>query len=317
MLKRPISRMQGFSLIELMIALTIGLVIMAAVMSVLYTASTNRQTHGRAVDLQANGRYALQVLRQDLQNAGFRGLAWTNVKENVFTAGVGAVGNDCGAGVVTNILQPIWGDNDKNPFAACISGYARGDVLLVRRVSGAPVNVAAASEANALHLRTEFNRAELFVGKTPTQPWAGPTPFTDYRVDTVVYYIGACTTAPATTGLCRLRLTAEGGALRMRPELVASGIENMQVRYGRADFGTQQIQYRDAGGINGASNAEESEWNSVNSVRVWLLSKAPSADAGVSKSTKYDLGDVSLNFSDGFRREVFSTVVNLRNIWTN
>ena len=66
-------RQQGLSLVELMIALVVGLVFMAGVIS-MFLASRQSYTLGSAVArLQENGRFALDFMRPALRLAGYTG----------------------------------------------------------------------------------------------------------------------------------------------------------------------------------------------------------------------------------------------------
>lgn len=67
------ARQQGLSLVELMIALVVGLVFMAGVIS-MFLASRQSYTLGSAVArLQENGRFALDFMRPVLRIAGYTG----------------------------------------------------------------------------------------------------------------------------------------------------------------------------------------------------------------------------------------------------
>lgn len=66
-------RQQGFSLVELMIALTIGLIISLALATMFSQVSvTNREQFKAAVQIE-NGRYAMDLVSNDLRLAGFYG----------------------------------------------------------------------------------------------------------------------------------------------------------------------------------------------------------------------------------------------------
>ena len=52
----------------------------------------------------------------------------------------------------------------------------------------------------------------------------------------------------------------------------------------------------------------------MNSVRIWILVRASQPDPGYQNTSTYTLGDITVTVNDSFRREVFSTVVHLRNI---
>jgi type IV pilus assembly protein PilW len=64
---------RGFSLVELMVALTIGLIILAAVAKIF---ATSRATYGYEEGMarvQENGRFAINFLQQDIRMAGYMG----------------------------------------------------------------------------------------------------------------------------------------------------------------------------------------------------------------------------------------------------
>ena len=67
------NRQSGFSLIELMVALTIGLLLLVG-LTVLFanTNYTNRELQKVSQQIE-NGRYAIDTITQDLRLAGFYG----------------------------------------------------------------------------------------------------------------------------------------------------------------------------------------------------------------------------------------------------
>jgi type IV pilus assembly protein PilW len=73
MKQHNLRRAQGFSLTELMVALTIGLVIMAAVSTVFVNTSKAYNTQERLARTQDNGRFAMYYLIRDLRMGGHNG----------------------------------------------------------------------------------------------------------------------------------------------------------------------------------------------------------------------------------------------------
>ena len=67
------SRSRGLTLVELMIALVIGLVILAAAGAMLISSSTSRRQIELSADVIENGRYGLDMLGRELSQAGFYG----------------------------------------------------------------------------------------------------------------------------------------------------------------------------------------------------------------------------------------------------
>jgi len=67
---RPINRNQGFSLVELMVALTIGLFVSMAVYSVVTVSENRKRTTTSKNDINQTGAYAIYQIDQALRNAG-------------------------------------------------------------------------------------------------------------------------------------------------------------------------------------------------------------------------------------------------------
>jgi type IV pilus assembly protein PilW len=66
---------RGLTLIELMIAITISMIVLAALTAMFVTSSRARDEITRANQQIENGRYAMQILSDDLRLAGFMGKA--------------------------------------------------------------------------------------------------------------------------------------------------------------------------------------------------------------------------------------------------
>lgn len=66
-------RGKGFSLTELMIAMTIGMLLMVAISSLLVSTKKSYGTQNAMARMQENGRIALQLVSRDVRNAGYFG----------------------------------------------------------------------------------------------------------------------------------------------------------------------------------------------------------------------------------------------------
>jgi type IV pilus assembly protein PilW len=315
----------GFTLIEMMIAITIGLGILAGLVGVLSVNSSNSRTNDRTSELITNGRYALNAIKQEVRQAGFRGYTWA---DPMTPAALGTLTNECleagatAGSFVSNIRQGIWGANNSNPFSgSCIpdASFADGnDVLVVRRLAAIP---ATTLRDNTVYFQSSYSVGQIFRSTTtpvvaPVFP-DSPTPLATFAVETYVYYISPFTVSanedPLVPALYRVALQSDGS---MDRELVASGIEHMQVQYGEVIPGVSPTnQFFNT--MAGASTATASTpWDSVNSVRIWLLARNETAEPGYTNTNSYAMGDQTYDFSaapDGFRRQLFTTVVQLRN----
>ena len=64
---------RGISLVELMVAMVLGLILLLGVTTVALNASQSYGELNKASQQLENGRYAMQVLRDDVRHAGFYG----------------------------------------------------------------------------------------------------------------------------------------------------------------------------------------------------------------------------------------------------
>ena len=298
----------GFSLVEMMVSITVGLMIVAALTGVLTSNSRSSKTNERTSELQSNGRYALDHLKRELRHAGYRGYTWA--EPNPPTGAI-IITNECGgagSGFVRNLRQGIWGANDSNPFSGdCLGGGSlRGDVLVIRRVANQP---ATALTSNTLYFHSTYSNGEVFQGTVAPTGVTG-TPIASFALQEYAYYIGSDDTDATVPALRRAALQSDGS---FADEMVVSGIEHLQVQYGIAttDLNTR---YYNADSIVGASTDNNpNEWDSVNSVRIWLLARNAQAENGYANTGTYTMGDQAYTVNDSFRRQLFTTVVQLRN----
>ncbi len=322
-------------MIEMMISITIGLFIVAGLIGLLISSSGSSKTNDRTAELQGNGRYALAHLAAKLREAGYRGYtaqapqssSWTTPALPISYPGV-----ECGnaGSFVKNIRQAVWGNNDSNPFSAnCIpaTSYLQGDVLVTRNAATTPT-VLASAIANTIYLRSAYSSAGVFQGSVLP---ADISATNNYALQEYVYYISPFTNSLATTGLAtenppvpalyRVALQADATNIGMTPELVVTGIEQLQVQFGISNTdGTTQ--FFNANGVS--ANVADSyatgptNWDKISSVRIWLLARNSKPEIGYNDATVnpngYQMGDVVYGpKNDSYRRQVFTSVIQLRN----
>src|SRR6478736_6866758 len=66
-------RQRGFSLVELMVAMTLSLLLMAGALSILYSSKTTYNENDRLARLQESGRTVVEMILRDARPAGFMG----------------------------------------------------------------------------------------------------------------------------------------------------------------------------------------------------------------------------------------------------
>ncbi len=96
-------RQTGLSLIELMIAMAVGLILMAGALSIFISSRQGYGVNTAISHVQESGRFALGFIHNDVRMAGYMGCA-TSAQ-------------------VTNYLNPLPGSNLAYDFATAITGY--------------------------------------------------------------------------------------------------------------------------------------------------------------------------------------------------
>jgi len=305
---------RGFSLVELMVGVGISMVILMATTAMYITTASIGRANVRSTEIQNSGQQAMDALRRDLINAGFRAL--TGDPDQIYRASL-TVTNDCVAGFAMNLRQAVWAANDSNPFGnTCVptASYLRGDVLAIRRLGIVPTG---ALDASLLYVRSAFQVGQYFLGNSP--PTLAFSPTADYLADAAVYFINpfssSAAESPQVPALYRVRLGS--GPAMGAPELVAAGVDDLQVQFDVVDLSTNQIRIVEPGTapLNaGAADTSSSGWDNVAAVRVFLLVRAQSGDVGFAPGERtYTLGSRQVTFDDNVPRQVVSSVFNLRN----
>jgi len=80
------AKQQGFSLVELLVSMTLGAFIIAGLVSVFISASSSYRMQQALVEVQDKGRFSIEKLREGIQLAGL-GLADTDVPVRVVAVG--------------------------------------------------------------------------------------------------------------------------------------------------------------------------------------------------------------------------------------
>jgi type IV pilus assembly protein PilW len=300
---------RGFTLVELMVAIALGLFVITVVVQGFAATSAASNTNSVVAESSTNGRHALEELKREVRHAALHRLVWDASQIVNDDATLATKDYGCGAGFVTGLGVGITGFNDNNPYAAsCLStasdrAYARGDVLVLRRTSRAP---ASSFDIGAPYVRMAYGVANVFIGATTTDEPLLPEPHFDYRMVSDVYFVNSFTNSanetPRVPALYRLTLSS-GANPQMKPELVASNVEQFQVQYAVAD-GSGNIRYFDANAVT--------DWTAVRTARIWLLTRESTAEPGF-VSGEYVMGDVTYKPADNFRRNVYSSTIAIRN----
>lgn len=324
---------RGVGLIELMVAMLIGLfLILGAVTVFNQSRNTYRASEGVA-RLQETARLAMDVIESDIRMANYWGMnnradyiinragpsqpppAEFNAQQqtNVSLCGTAA------SNWVINLNEYLGGSNNSYGLQCAASNYQGGsDVVVIRRANEARP---AALDPNRVYLQTSRIQGTLFVPNAactlPTNPTCIPAaylpPASESReLEARAYYVSSQSTLRNDVpSLRRKRFanvnTAVAGDAILDEEIV-SGVEDLQVRLGVDTNGDSNIdQYVNPGGVPG--NA------AVVSATIWLRVRAEDRDFGHRDQTAYQYADMAAAFTpnDNYRRILVSKTIHIRN----
>lgn len=333
--RRPPARRpaRGFTLVEVMIAVGIGLLVLAG-LTMLFAnhARNNGEREGTGRQLES-ARYALDTLATDLRHAGFYGEFNPNDLGPAYSDPDPCTNNllNLGwntAGVAVTLPAPLRGTPAAGALACLQERLAGTEAVTVRRASTGGEQTLASMVADNLYL--QVSRCADDVQQVAAAATAaglvlrniGCTAAVDAvrRYVTRTYYVARCNDCAANDGIPTLkRVELVNGELRTTA--VAEGIENLQIEYGvdtdvPAD-GAPNV-FVPAADIDG--NPVTHVWTNVMAVRVHLLSRNTEPSAGYTDPRTYAMGAVSVTpatvspAAAAYKRTLMTETVRLVNV---
>jgi len=315
-IRTDMKRHQGFSLIELMIALTISMLLLLG-LAVIYerNSSTRYEVERNSRQLE-NGRYALNLLAGDIRLAGYLS-SFTNIPVPTLLPT-----SPCSTDIAVlkdDFNVYLQGFDNGSGGLSCLPDYRGGDVIVVRRASacsaanpaetdcapltaGLPYLQASGCSTDPVAYRLETNLTNLTLRKVGCTNTASI-----HRFYTHIYYV-ANNNLPG-DGIPTLKRWELGNSAN--PVALVEGIENVQYEYGidNNNDGSPDSYTSDPSTV--------ANWNNVVTVKIHLLSRNETRSPGHTDSKFYMLGGTRVpasgTFGDAFRRHVFSTTVMVEN----
>jgi type IV pilus assembly protein PilW len=340
-------RQRGFSLVEIMVAITLSLIILSGVLAVMYSSKVTYLENERVGRIQENGRAALEMILRDLRGAGFPGCAQP-------IQGLFGINNMLANPTETpwNLAQPIYGYEGSGGVwdpvldASLIpTATADNDVVVVRTIpSGSPSLRVSASVAPTADITVDKDVGEALVAGTPaiisdcssasifvvgdftpdgtdtaatiTRGTSGGPP-TNTTADLGATFGVGSRVAPITSVAYFIAPNSAGtGNALWRvisdgdPQELIPGVEGMQVQYGVDGNSTDgQVAVTEYMDANEITN-----WENVISVSLALLFRSAEDNSQTIDSREYSLLGVAYGpYDDKFQRSLFTTTVTLRN----
>lgn len=332
-----LARQGGFSLAELMIAAAIGVILLAAVSSVVVTSNESYRELHRRNERMENGRIALWILATELQHAGFYG------ESNSTYAVPAAAPSPCEtdpAKIESALTIAVHGYNDvttSSTLPACIPTAKlvdNTDIITIRRASTQTTDqdddkIIDADEirSGAIHIQTGGGDTVVATGtNVPTDDGAtfnlnnkdgSRSAIRAMVVNT--YYVAKCNIcdgehADTIPTLKRQELSFSGGAPIQLEVPLVEGIEQLQITYGVDSNGDGAPDaYRTANNL-----ATLTDWTNVVNVQLDIISRSLEPTPDYIGETSYTLGAFGAwtpaAAVRNYKRHAATTTIRLENI---
>jgi type IV pilus assembly protein PilW len=316
-------RQRGFTLIELMIAMMLGLMILSIVAALFEGTSRGRTEIERSDRLVESAQNALETLAEEVRHAGFYGeLNFTGVAWQL-PSPCAVAAADLGYGYAPYQLpvavRGYLGDEDLPP---CIANRRAGTAALTLR----RVDVATTPQAQAK------NAAFMQVSKCNKDipPYwkvnSASAEFTLRNIDCATtadirrvlvrtYYVATCNECGTDTVPTLKRVELDGDKLVETP--IAEGIENLQVEYG-FDMDGDGIADRYRNALSGDAGAADNDWSNVVATRIHVVARSTEGDRKYSASVtkRFDFGQAGGGDAgnDAYHRTMLSALVRIPNV---
>lgn len=328
----PGHRARGLSLIELLVAMAVGLILVTGLVSLFANSSQTGNELEKSIRQLESGRYGLELLNEDLSVAGYYGEVAMQGVSLKTAAPCTTTLSDLGWKNPTLIPPtpfeapvPVTGLSSSEAAALpCLSGAnhkADTPALVVRRVDTdmLPPTVATTggvylqtSRCSSDPVETRFllgNTTSTFTLRAQNCTATNAV----QRYISRVYFVATCNECGIDTVPTLKR--AELGTNTMVVSPLAEGVDDIGFDFGfDTDGNGSPDVYRT--GLSGTAGAADNNWANVVGVRIHLLSRATERTPGFVDPKTYVLG-LSGNrgpFSDNFKRRAYTVTSRLHNI---
>lgn len=322
-------RDRGFTLLELMISMTLGLLLVGGLVSLMVSNSTNRARMEQGSSLLESGRYGMDVIIEDLRMAGYFGdlnpadltysPALTSVGSSGYTGG-SCAGVSSDSSSVSNLryamLVPVLGSMGSSGSWCSVTGVtqvgSQSDILYVRRASTCVLGDANCTMDTANDVFLQVGSCSTETSTSATYPLArGTSSLTMHQRDCVTtaeirkylahaYLVGTTSTiinnqSSQVPTLFRMELNS--GSWQAVP--LAVGVELIAIEFGVDNDsangdGSPDVWTRLVSTLSGCSGDSSGGcWNDVVAVRISLLARSIDPDPEYTDTKTYTLSSVS------------------------
>jgi type IV pilus assembly protein PilW len=316
-------RQRGLTLIELRIAMTLGLMVLGIAAALFEGTSRGRTEIERSDRLAENVQQALDTLADEIRHAGFYGeLNFTGVAWQVPDP-CAVKASDLGLSYAPYQLPvAVRGYRPDDELPDCVEHRRDGtSAITLRRVD--VETTAKASAAGAAFLQISKCNQDI----PPYWKVASASAeFTLRNIDCATladirrvmvrtYFIASCNECGRDTipTLKRVELVDD----RIVETPIAEGVENLQVEYG-FDLDGDGVADRFRAELSGDAGAADNDWSNVVAARVHVVARTTQGDPGATASVtkQFDFGQAGSAYGghDAYKRTMLSALVRVPNV---
>ena len=320
--RESLRRQRGVTLVELMVALALGLLITVAMLKVYVDASRMYRFNEGLARVQENGRFALEFIRRDARVAGF----WGCYSEAPLTNQISTTSNawiNVDAGHITGTNDDGLNSADSITFRSATGSGTLVNTTMTAASDSVSVDSVATIETDMAVLINDCDNGDIFQvtdisgtllvhAANLSKPYASGSRVYQAQQSTFCIAPGA---DPSQPSLRRLTNPTPGQSCASNGDELIEGVENMQILYGEDTDA-------DSDGANGDGTANRYVpigtaslyIDRVVSVRLSLLARSLNNNLTTEPSPYTFNGTaVTPGATDKYLRKVFTTTITLRN----
>ncbi len=319
-------RQRGFTLIEIMVAIVIGLILTGGIIQVFTATRQSNRVHEAISRMQENGRMALEVIARDARMADFWGCAGTitSVVNNLDSAEPGYI--DFGQGGIDGteaggtspdtlvfrggtgnglVIQPPFGPQaSANVSVTADNGLAQGDIVLLSDCEQADIfqitNANPDSSGTVVHNTGSAVSPGNFNATNPLCPGSNAHCLSKVYEDDARLFTTSVVTYTVATG-------SEGlPALFRNGQEFLDGIEDLQVLYGEDTDGDGVADYY-------VTATDVADMTQVISIRFAVVTVSADDELTDGINQTYRVLGANRTAGDTRIRQVYTSTVTIRN----
>jgi len=322
-------RQRGVTLVELMVALALGLLVTVALLKVYIDASRMYRFNEGLARLQENGRFALEFIRRDARAAGFWGCN-SNATLSNGVSGTNAAFIDIAAGHIAGTQGEARANLPDAPDSISFrGGFGNGTALTAAMTSeAAELAVTSIAELTSpIAMVSDCENADIFAITAASELTLSHTAGANvsgslskvYKTDARVHPVRQstyCIGDGVTPNVPSLKRTTDPGvSCPSGGEELIEGVENIQILYGEDTDA-------DANGDNGddvanryvAAGTSGLDVDRIVSLRISILLRSIENNLTTNPAPYSFNGTTYIpGASDRYLRKVFTTTITLRN----